>query len=69
MRVELRQLLLDVLSEESVRKRGLFDAKAVQELIKANDTGIIDASYTLLSLLCVELWCKAFGANLVSGPD
>jgi len=60
MRVELRELLLDLLSEESLRRRGLFDPEAVHRLIARNDSGRIDASYTLLSLLCIELWCRNF---------
>jgi len=60
MRVELRSLLADVLSERRLRARGLFDAMAVQRLMSANDSGKVDASYTLLSLLCIELWCQRF---------
>jgi asparagine synthase (glutamine-hydrolysing) len=60
MRFELRELLGDLMSEESLRRRGLFDSSAVQNLIAANDAGRVDASYTLLSLLCIELWCRKF---------
>ena len=60
MRHELRALLGDLLSEESLRRRGMFDAAAVQRLIKQNDTGQVDASYTLLALLCIEIWCRRF---------
>jgi asparagine synthase (glutamine-hydrolysing) len=60
MRFELRELLGDVLGEASLRRRGLFDPAAVQKLITANDAGQVDASYTLLSLLSIELWCRRF---------
>lgn len=60
MRVELRDLLADVLGAQSLRQRGLFDPTAVQRLIQANDQGKVDASYTLLSLMCIELWCRKF---------
>ncbi len=60
MRHELRELLGDLLSEESLKRRGLFDSGAVQRLIAANDAGRVDASYTLLSLLCIEIWCRRF---------
>ncbi|MCW6038007.1 asparagine synthase (glutamine-hydrolyzing) [Spirulina subsalsa FACHB-351] len=60
MRHELRELLADVLSEQSLKHRGLFDSSAVQQLINDNDQGTIDASYTLLSLICIELWCRQF---------
>lgn len=60
MRVELRDLLADLLGAQSLRQRGLFDPAAVQRLIQANDHGKVDASYTLLSLMCIELWCRRF---------
>ena len=60
MRHELRELLGDLLSAASLKRRGLFDPDAVQRLIAANDAGRVDASYTLLSLLCIEIWCRTF---------
>ena len=60
MRFELRELLGDLLSVDSLKRRGLFEPFAVQRLIAANDSGKIDASYTLLSLLCIEIWCRGF---------
>ena len=60
MRHELRELLGDLLSTTSLKRRGLFDPAAVQRMIIANDTGQIDASYILLSLLCIEIWCRRF---------
>jgi len=60
MRHELRELLGDLLSEERLKRRGLFDPAAVQRMIAANDAGRVDASYTLLSLLCIEIWCVGF---------
>ena len=60
MRTELREMLAEVLGVQSLRQRGLFDALAVQRLIQANDQGKVDASYTLFSLMCIELWCRKF---------
>ena len=60
MRYELRELLGDLLSEESLRRRGLFDPHAVRRLITDNNTGRRDAAYTLLSLMCIEIWCRRF---------
>ena len=60
IRFELRELLGDILSEESLKKRKIFDPKFVQKLIKKNDAGIVDASYILLSLMCIEIWCRQF---------
>ncbi|MBM3825091.1 MAG: asparagine synthetase B, partial [Verrucomicrobia bacterium] len=60
IRFELRELLGDLLSESSLRRRGLFEPHAVQRLMADNDAGKVDASYTLLSLICIELWCQHF---------
>ncbi len=60
MRQDLREILGDMLSEDSLKRRGIFDPNAVQKMILANDSGKLDASYTLLSLLCFEIWCRNF---------
>ncbi len=60
MQSELRPLVGDLLGEQSLRRRGLFDPQAVARLIEANQTGRIDANYTLLSLLSIEIWCRRF---------
>ena len=60
MRHELRPLLGDLLSVESLKRRGLFEPVAVQRLIEQNDRGQVDAAYTLLSLLSIEIWCRAY---------
>jgi asparagine synthase (glutamine-hydrolysing) len=64
LRVELRDWLGDTLSPERLHRRGLFDPLAVQRLIQANEEGKFDASYTLLSLACIEIWCRRF----IDGP-
>jgi asparagine synthase (glutamine-hydrolysing) len=58
--LELRPLISEVLSEKNIRKRGIFDPYSVDKLLIANDMGKLDASYTIFSLLCVELWCQRF---------
>lgn len=60
MRHELRELLCDLLSVESIKRRGLFNPSAVQTLIFNNHEGKVDSSYTLFSLLCIEIWCRRF---------
>lgn len=68
IRVELRDLVADLLGAQSLRQRGLFDPAAVQRLIQANDQGKIDASYTLFSLMCIELWCRRFVDHPIQKP-
>jgi len=60
MEKELRPLLRDVLSPESLKARGLFDPNAVQRLFERNEQGALDGAYSLLSILSVELWCRRF---------
>lgn len=60
MKNDLHELLGDFLSADSLRRRGLFSVKPVQQLILDNRNGIIDASYILLSLLCIEIWCRNY---------
>ena len=57
---DLREMVRDVLSVERLERRGLFRPAAVLSLIEANERGDIDASYTIFSLMCIELWMNAF---------
>lgn len=57
---ELRDFINDTLNDQSLKNRGLFNPKAVKSLIKANMDGLVDASYTILSIICIELWCQRF---------
>ena len=60
MRNDLREMIGEYLSVKSIENRGFFNAKSVQALISRNDSGQVDASYTILSLLCLEIWCRQF---------
>ena len=60
LRGPLRALLNDTLSPSALRRRGLFDPVGVQQLIADDAAGRVDGAYTLLSLLCMELWCQRF---------
>lgn len=60
---ELCSLVDDILSSENIKKRGIFDAGQVKMLIHRDRSGAIDASYTVFSLMCIELWCRIFLDN------
>jgi asparagine synthase (glutamine-hydrolysing) len=60
IRADLRPLVGDLLGPDAVRRRGLFRPEAVQALVEANLQGRVDASHTVLSLLCIEIWCRSF---------
>jgi asparagine synthase (glutamine-hydrolysing) len=56
----LASLVDGVLSEGSLRARGVFDPRGVRALIDAHRAGRVDGAYTLLALVCIELWCRMF---------
>jgi asparagine synthase (glutamine-hydrolysing) len=60
LRVELRDHVEDVLSERSLRDRGLFEPSAVRRLIELDRAGRVDGSYTIFALMCLELWARMF---------
>ena len=57
---ELKDLVNDTLSRDRIKKRGLFNPDAIANIIKMNKEGKRDFSYTILSLLCIEIWCSKF---------
>ncbi len=63
IRNDLADLVAENLSEKCLRERGIFDPQAVSRLITENRKGHIDASYTIFSLLCIEIWCRKFIDN------
>ncbi len=70
IRGELRPLLADLLSPDSLARRGMFDPSAVRRLIQRNERGQVDVAYTLLSLMSIEIWCRQFidGEGLARAP-
>lgn len=60
LRYELRELVDDILSADTLRGRGLFDPKAVANLVADDRAGRVDAAYTILGLVCIEIWCRGF---------
>ena len=60
LKVELKDWLAETLSPQNLNNRGFFEPQAVQRLISDNESGRVDASYTLFSLACIEMWCKNF---------
>lgn len=60
MRRELQPMMNDVLSRDTIVRRGLFDADAVAELRADTESGTADGHYTLLGVMAIELWCRAF---------
>lgn len=57
---QLQPLLREVLSDEAIERRGIFDAKAVRTMIAQDAKGAVDATYTIFAMMCIELWCRIF---------
>jgi asparagine synthase (glutamine-hydrolysing) len=60
LRGELKDWIADILSTDTLRSRGLFDADAVTALVADDRAGRVDAAYTILGLACIEVWCQNF---------
>ena len=60
LRHELRPLVDVLLSPQTLVRRGLFDPAAVQALRADDAAGRVDAAYTLLSLMGIEIWCRRY---------
>jgi len=60
LRGPLNGMMRDLLSSDTQGTRGLFDVTAVSRLLAENEAGRADHAYSILSLMCIELWCQAF---------
>ncbi|NJO37231.1 MAG: hypothetical protein HC871_05930 [Rhizobiales bacterium] len=60
LETDLKEMVEDVLSPESLKSRGWFDPQAVAALRAANKSGRIDATMTIFELICLELWARSF---------
>jgi asparagine synthase (glutamine-hydrolysing) len=60
LRGPLGPLVEDLLSEETVRRRGLFDPQEIRRIISANLSGREDYNLQVFQLLTLELWQRAF---------
>lgn len=64
---KLKPLMRDVLSDAAIARRGIFDAKSVRALMEQDAAGQVDATYTIFSMMCIELWCRKFLDEDVAG--
>lgn len=59
LRHELKDMISDLLSPSVLRRRGIFDPVAVTRLIEDDRASRIDATYSILAIACIELWCRS----------
>ena len=57
---DLRGMVNDGLSEDSIRRRGYFDPKAVAEIVSDYRNGKTNWSMQIWQLLTLELWMQVF---------
>jgi asparagine synthase (glutamine-hydrolysing) len=60
LRGALRPMVDELLSEETVRRRGLFNPQEVRRIIAANLSGREDYNLQVFQLLTLELWQRTF---------
>ena len=60
LRGPLRPMVDDLLSEETIRKRGLFNPQEVRRVIEMNLSGREDYNLQVFQLLTLELWQRTF---------
>lgn len=57
---DLSSKIDEYLSEEAIKKRGIFNYEEVRKLIEEDKQGKNDFSYSILSLLAIESWYRSF---------
>jgi asparagine synthase (glutamine-hydrolysing) len=60
LRGALRPMIGDLLSEETVKRRGIFRTKEVKRVVDANISGREDYNLQIFQLLGLELWHQTF---------
>jgi asparagine synthase (glutamine-hydrolysing) len=60
LRKELQPLVRELLSEERVRKRGLFRWPAIQQLVRAHEEQRSDHTDHIFALIALEIWCRVY---------
>lgn len=71
MRNELRPMMQDLLSEETVRRRGLLNPAAVSQMVRQTMNGERDFTIRLWALMTLELWQQSYtdtGASIGRVP-
>jgi asparagine synthase (glutamine-hydrolysing) len=57
---ELAEQVNEYLSDESIRARDIFNVAGVRRLMAMDKAGEVDGTYTIFSLMCIEIWCRLF---------
>lgn len=60
LRKEAKPLMQDLLSTETLTRRGMFEPKVVERLQREHSTGYADHSTELWGLMSLEMWTRKF---------
>ncbi len=60
LRKDLQPLVRELLSEEQVRRRGLFQWPAINQVVKAHEAQRSDHTDRLFALIALEIWCRVY---------
>lgn len=60
IRTSLKPMINDLLSEETIKRRGLFDYQEIKRIIESNDAGRDDFNLQVFQLLNLEIWMREF---------
>ncbi len=60
LRTSLKPMIADLLSEETIKRRGLFDFREVRRIIEVNQSGKEDFNLQVFQLLNLEIWMREF---------
>ena len=60
LRTTLKPMINDLLSEETIKRRGLFDYRTIKKIIESNDSGREDYNLQVFQLLNLEVWMQQF---------
>ena len=63
MRNELRPLVDETLSEDKLRREGMFNVAFVRRLLDEHWSGKVDNRKTLWTLFCFQLWYDRCGKS------
>jgi asparagine synthase (glutamine-hydrolysing) len=60
LRTSLKPMIDDLLSKETVKRRGLFDFREMRQIIELNQSGREDFNLQVFQLLNFEIWMREF---------
>ena len=60
LKEDLRPMIRELLSEETIKHRGYFEPGAVQRMIDQHATGQVDRPLHIWALMTLEIWMRIF---------